>query len=296
MIKNPKIVAEKAQKQGLIFNIPLNSTPKSLLLRQIRAKVARREQFLLFTPHPEMVLTSIYDREFLDILKRASFLVPDGVGIIMANKFLSLPRIKNKFLKPLVYLFQGLGVGLSAFINRDWLYKEGKPIKGRKLFSDLIALANKKGWRVFLLGGMGNEAKEAAESLKISYKSLKVTTFEGPVLNTQGEPIDSAEGKKELEAIKKINEFGPVLTFVAFGAPKGEVWSTKYLSKLKTGGIMSVGGTFNYFAGNMSLPPRWMEKNFEWLWRVIQEPKRITRIFKAVVVFPIKVFGYKIRN
>lgn len=296
MIKSEKNVFDKAPKHGLLLNIPLNSTPKAQLLRQIRGKVARREQFLLFTPNSEMVLASIYDQKFRDIVSKASFLVPDSVGIILAQKFLSLPKVASPVFAPLVYFVQGLRVGLAALLDKDWLFKEGKSVKGRKLFEDLIGLANKMGWRVFFVGGMGSEALKAAQSLKLSYQSLKVATSQGPLLNVKGEPVNGDEKQKEIETVQKINEFEPKLVFAAFGVPKGELWSTKWLPKLNTSGIMSVGGTFNYFAGNMSLPPRGMEKSLEWLWRVFQEPKRVGRIIRAVIVFPIQVYLYKLRN
>ena len=40
--------------------------------------------------------------------------------------------------------------------------------------------------------------------------------------------------------------------------------------------MVGVGAGFDYFAGNIKRAPQWMQKrNLEWLFRLIQEPKRL---------------------
>ena len=69
----------------------------------------------------------------------------------------------------------------------------------------------------------------------------------------------------------------------------------KFLGSMQQ--VLLLWGTFNYVAGNMKLPPKWMEKmGLEWVWRLIQEPKRLRRIINAVIIFPWKVFSYKLLN
>ena len=94
-----------------------------------------------------------------------------------------------------------------------------------------------------------------------------------------------------------INKFMPHLLFVAFNNPKQEIWIRRNLPKLKVKGAMAVGGTFRYNAGLSELPPNWMESlGLEWAWRLITEPYRLKRIVNAVVVFPYKVFLYKVKS
>jgi N-acetylglucosaminyldiphosphoundecaprenol N-acetyl-beta-D-mannosaminyltransferase len=81
---------------------------------------------------------------------------------------------------------------------------------------------------------------------------------------------------------------------VGFGAPKQEKWIYKWLPKLRVGGAMAVGGTFAYLSGQSKLPPKWMEeRGLEWLWRLLNEPRRALRILKAVILFPLKISWYK---
>lgn len=153
-----------------------------------------------------------------------------------------------------------------------------KIIKGRELFLKLLSLARKKNWKVFFLGGMGIK---------------NVTT--GPALDKNGEPSSEEDRKIEIEIIEKINKLKPDILFVGFGYPKQERWIYKWLSKLEVGGAMAVGGTFDYVFGKAKLPPVWLEKAcLEWFWRLLNEPKRIFRIFNAVIIFPLKILCSKL--
>lgn len=165
------------------------------------------------------------------------------------------------------------------------------------MFMEMIKLANKKKWRVFLLGGENDESRLATEKLELSYKGIKFAFMSGPNLDFEANPRSEKEKEVEMEAINKINEFKPQILFVGFGAPEQEKWLSKWLSKLDVGGAMVVGGTFRYFSGQAKLPPTWMEDiGLEWFWRLLTEPWRIRRIFKAVVLFPLKVILFRFRN
>lgn len=78
------------------------------------------------------------------------------------------------------------------------------------------------------------------------------------------------------------------IVFVNFGAPRQENFISENRNKFLNAKILvGVGGTFDFLTGKMKRAPRWMQNaGLEWLWRLIQEPKRIKRIWSAVFVFP----------
>jgi N-acetylglucosaminyldiphosphoundecaprenol N-acetyl-beta-D-mannosaminyltransferase len=201
-----------------------------------------------------------------------SLFTPNPEILIEANKDINFRKILNSasFSVP-------DGVGLS-FASK-FLY--GKPlniIPGRKLFGELLTLARRKKWTVFFLGGEGIKNVVA-----------------GPKLDKNGEPKSPQDAKIQEEVIDKINTVRPDILFVGFGAPKQEKWISKNLPKLDIGGAVAVGGTFDYLYGKTKLPPYRVEKaGLEWLWRLIHEPKRVLRIFNAVVIFPLKVFASRV--
>lgn len=255
-----------------ILGIRVLSTTTTSVLTGVREKVSRSYEyssrnykFSIVTPNPELVLASMNNKELRVALNSASYSIPDGVGLNFASRFI-----------------------FGSSINI---------IPGRILFEKLIELANKLGWKVFFLGGKGIEAQKAAENLQKNYKNIKIETFSGPRLNYEAEPVTDSDKLLQREALQLINKFSPQLLFVAFGNPKQEIWVYKNLRYLNIGGAMSVGGTFRYIAGISPLPPKWMEQaGLEWLYRLVTEPYRIVRVFRAVVVFPLTVCFSKLKR
>lgn len=263
MKKNMKNKAESAQKYVNILGIKVIGTSMPRLLADVMNKVSHNDHFYIVTPNPELVLASIKNPELKIALNSADFSVPDGVGLSYASRFL--------YRKD---------VGITP---------------GRKLFIKLIELANKMSWKVFLLGGIENEAEKTAEKLKLNYKKVKIEAFAGPMVNDNAEPRTEADRKLEKEAKERINKFSPQILFVAMKNPKQEIWIYKNLENLNVRGAMAVGGTFRYIAGMSKLPPKWMEiAGLEWVWRLVTEPKRFRRIFNAFPIFPLRVFWFKV--
>ena len=86
------------------------------------------------------------------------------------------------------------------------------------------------------------------------------------------------------------------IVFANFGAPYQE----KFLNSLKSAKnskmrlVMGVGGSFDYLTGKIRRAPVFTRKiGLEWLWRLIQQPRRIKRIWNAVIIFPIKIIFQK---
>ena len=79
------------------------------------------------------------------------------------------------------------------------------------------------------------------------------------------------------------------IVFVNFGAPGQEKFLNENRTQFPKAKILAgVGGTFDFLTGRMRRAPKWMRKiGMEWLWRLLNEPKRIRRIWKAAVIFPI---------
>lgn len=285
------------RKQGNIFNLALSSTSRARVLGFVRDSISHNSKFLIVTPNPEILLQAQPDSKLASILRRADIALPDGVALALAQKFFSLPNPKSRLLRFPVLFFEGLLVGFGIFIDRGWAIGSLKVIKGREMFLDLAKLANKKHWKIFLLGGRKGEGQEAAEILKRGLKGIKIECANGPLLSPIGEPVTLNDREDEKRIIEEINKFAPQILFVGLGAPRQEKWTAKWLPKLNVGGAMVVGGAFNYISGRASLPPKWMENyGLEWLWRLVTQPWRFVRIFNATVVFPLKVFQYKLNQ
>ena len=70
--------------------------------------------------------------------------------------------------------------------------------------------------------------------------------------------------------------------WVGLGAPKQEIWIFNNYKKLNKGVMIGIGAGLDYLAGNTKHAPEWMKNaSLEWLYRLIQEPKRLWKRYLA---------------
>lgn len=134
---------------------------------------------------------------------------------------------------------------------------------------------------VFLLGAEEGVAEKAADALRAANPDLRVAgTF-------AGSPKD--EDAKRI--VDLVNASGAKLLLVAYGSPAQDLWIDAHLADMPAVRVaMGVGGTFDFLAGTKKRAPTWMRSaGLEWLYRFIQEPSRVRRMWNAVIVFPLLV-------
>lgn len=130
---------------------------------------------------------------------------------------------------------------------------------------------------VFFLGAAPGIAEKAANVLKSRNPHLHIAgTYSGSPAAYEAEHI-----------CNKITQSGAQVLFVAFGAPKQEIWLQTYKNLLPHVHIaMGVGGSFDFIAGVIPRAPRLFQRlGLEWLYRLWREPKRLPRIWRATAVF-----------
>ena len=295
---------KKGRKIEKILKINVDSIQKGRVLSSVRVKMnkftksnMKYNKFIITTSNPEIILEAQIDQNLTKILNNSDFCIPDGIGVAQANKYYKLRCTRNRVVLPIQLFFQGVYVGLRSIIDTKWLYRNFRIIKGRELVLDLIRLANKMKWKIYLLGGVGQVAERSAEEIQKSYKKVKAVGITAPNFDDKGMTVDKKSLKEEEELIKNINSIRPHLLFVGFGCPKQEKWISRNINKLDVGGVMTVGGSFDYLAGKVRPPPSKISNiGFEWLWRLIVQPTRFLRIINAVIVFPVYVYIDKWRR
>jgi exopolysaccharide biosynthesis WecB/TagA/CpsF family protein len=79
------------------------------------------------------------------------------------------------------------------------------------------------------------------------------------------------------ETIGIIRASGATITFVGLGCPRQEVWAFEMRRALSMP-VLAVGAAFNFHAGQLPQAPGWLQsRGLEWLYRLIQEPRRLWR-------------------
>jgi len=138
-------------------------------------------------------------------------------------------------------------------------------VAGVDLFHSLLTMSAQEQFPVFLLGATEEVVAETAKRVKQQNPTLNIAGYH------HGYFWDDEEA-----VVSKIKESGAKLLFVAITSPKKENFINKWQDKLGVNFVMGVGGTFDVVAGKVKRAPKWMQNaGLEWLYRVIQEPRRM---------------------
>ena len=218
-----------------ILNASIDNLTKQELLEKLT-----QEGGTVVTPNVDHLMILQKDPEFHKVYQDSTYRVCDSKIILLASKFLGNPireKISGSDLFPEFYLYN----------------KDNAQIK------------------IFLLGAAEGVARKAQE--KINQKVGREI-----IVNSYSPPFGFEKNEEECrKIIELINESGATVLAIGVGAPKQEKWMIKYKDQLKNIKIfLAIGATIDFEAGNKPRSPKWMsELGFEWLYRLMYEPKRL---------------------
>ena len=147
-------------------------------------------------------------------------------------------------------------------------FKNMKRITGPSYMGEILKISVQRGYRHYFYGSTEETLEKLQKKLLDTYPGLQIAGMYSPPFRTLTEEEDKL-------AIEKINQTKPDFVWVGLGAPKQERWMAEHQGKLE-GFMVGVGAGFDYFAGNIQRAPEWMQKNnLEWVYRLMQDPKRL---------------------
>ena len=173
-------------------------------------------------------------------------------------------------------------VNACPLINADgasilWAAKKlGLPVTQRvtgiDLFLRLVEEAAQNGYKIYLFGAKPEVVAKVQAIFKAQYPTLQIVGARNGYFKPEDEP----------QIVADMAASGADMMFVAFSSPKKEYWVHQYLEKLNIPFVMGVGGSFDVVAGvTKRAPELWQRLGLEWLYRFIQEPRRL---FKRYIV------------
>lgn len=233
-------------------------------------KLAEQEQILGSNPRIKILETTI---DVLDVKQTITLVekyvqekVPLHLIGVNADKINELNH--NERLKQIV---NSCGVinadGASVIMASKFL---GKPlperVAGIDLMQSLVALSEKKGYSIYLLGAKQEVVEETAQTLRKKHPKLNIVGIHNGYFKENNWP--------DISAILK--EKKPDFVFVGITSPYKE-YLVEYLQDDGNNSVfMGVGGSFDVISGRIPRAPKWMQViGLEWFFRVIQEPRRL---------------------
>lgn len=182
------------------------------------------------------------DAMFSEALQKGGVLIPDGISIVKACRFLNAKS------------------------------QPKERIAGWDLFVFEMEKLNRVGGKVMFLGSSDAVLKLIRQRVAEKYPKIEVDTYSPPY-----KPEFSDEDNEVM--ISAINHSNPDLLWIGMTAPKQEKWAYKHLDRLEVHcHIGTIGAVFDFFAGTVKRAPEcWQKAGMEWLYRLLSEPRRMWR-------------------
>lgn len=198
----------------------------------------------VYLANSHMLMEAYWNRHFALLLQEADIVSPDGMPLVWMQRLMGI-RNQNRV------------AGMDIFIN-------------------LCRLASVINVKVFFLGSTPTVLTSMKNRLNHDFPEL-------PIAGMEALPFRPLTVEEDEALIKKINSSNAGLIFVCLGCPKQESWIAEHKDKIN-GVMIGVGAVFAVYAGLQKRAPYWIrEYGFEWLYRLIQEPRRLWKRYSKTI-------------
>ncbi len=156
-----------------------------------------------------------------------------------------------------------------VWIGRLRGYNLPRRVYGPELMLQFCKETALAGYRHYLLGGAPGVPEQLARELGKVCPGIRIVGIHSP-------PFRSATPEEDAAIIENINRTAPDVLWVGLGTPKQEIWMRRHRDKLRVPVMIGVGAAFDFLSSRKRQAPVWMrERGFEWLFRLVQEPRRL---------------------
>lgn len=230
-------ISERSAPPVTILGIPFDNVSQKEVLNLAQRMIESGRPHYIATANVDFVAQAQRDIELRQILFDAHVVVCDGMPLVWASKALGNPLRER--------------------------------VAGSDLTPELLRLADREGYRIYILGGREDVAEKAIENIRRDYPNAVVAGHCSP---PKAELLEM-----DHEAIlTQIHEARPDILFVAFGCPKQEKWLSMHWRRANAPIGIGVGATIDFLSGTVKRAPKWMRQfGLEWAFRLLQEPKRL---------------------
>lgn len=227
-----------------ILGSPVTSLRLEEQVSLILTWAKKHQSKVVYLANSHMLMEAYWNLHFARVLEKADIVSPDGM--------------------PLVWMLR-----LMGFRNQN-------RVAGMDVFVNLCRLASVTDISVFFLGSTPEVLGSMKRKLEKEFPQLSIAGIE-PL------PFYPLTTEEDEALIEKINCSGAGLIFVCLGCPKQENWIAHHKDKIN-GVMIGVGAVFAVYAGLQKRAPRLVrEFGFEWLYRLMQEPRRLWRRYGKTI-------------
>lgn len=139
-----------------------------------------------------------------------------------------------------------------------------------------------KGYRHFLYGGAPGVAEALSDSLKSRFPGLQITGCYTP-------PFRELTPEEDRLVISQIEASQADIVWVGISSPRQDCWMSEHVGRVGAPVLIGVGAAFDFLSGLKRQAPKWIQRSgFEWLFRLLNEPRRLWR--RYLLLYPRFIF------
>jgi N-acetylglucosaminyldiphosphoundecaprenol N-acetyl-beta-D-mannosaminyltransferase len=245
----------------------------------------------------EFLLRGIKSKEFRDTLNSFDLNISDGIGVLWAAKYLSMPQVSIPVIRQLQAVWQMIYTGVSlVFYPKYCRNPLPESIPGVQALLLMLKAAEGTNSPVYFMGSDENTFIKAREEIKKLYPNIIIA---GSNHDIYAEDLKGDYSK----VISDINKNNTKLLIVGLGSPKQEYFIRNNIKNMITVRVVvGEGGTVDRLAKTNQIAPEFINKiGLEWFWRTFMNANktgsghRIKRVWNAVPVFIYEVVKWKLR-
>jgi N-acetylglucosaminyldiphosphoundecaprenol N-acetyl-beta-D-mannosaminyltransferase len=218
----------------------------------IRSEQPQARWLACINPHSYAI--ALQDSFFSDALRTADWLIPDGIGIVLAS------RING------------------GNINQR--------VTGSDVFSGVMQHLDKIGGSVFFLGSSNEILEILSVRIRNNFPGVRIAGMLSP-------PFKSVFSDSEIdEMVSEINAAEPDVLWVGMTSPKQDIFIYSNLNRLRVRFAAGVGAVFDFYTGRVKRShPIFQKLGLEWFPRLLQQPRRLwRRMFISAPIFVWHLF------
>ncbi|MBX4925388.1 WecB/TagA/CpsF family glycosyltransferase [Rhizobium binae] len=197
--------------------------------------------------------------------------VRDAHGIVRCQNDPELRSIHNR-----AFLVTPDGMPLVWALKRAG-HLESDRVYGPDLMFSVFEAGSSKGLRHFLYGATDETLKQLRARLLKKFPNAQIVGSYAP-------PFHRLTLQEETDIADRINGAGADVIWVGLSSPKQELWMARMRDRLDASMLIGVGAAFDFHAGLKRQAPRIIQRSgFEWVFRLLCEPRRLWRRYALVV-------------
>ena len=217
-----------------VLGVPVAALTAREAVMLCEQTIARRNVLLIGVVNAAKIVNMRRDARLDDAVRTSDIIFADGAAVVWASRLLGRPLPER--------------------------------VTGIDLMHELLALAHRRRYRVYLLGATDDVLAVTVQRMRELYPNAEIAGYRNGYFSEE----------KNEEVADEIASARPDMLFVAMSPPKKEVFLGRYARRMNVPICHGVGGAFDVMAGKVKRAPLfWQRWGLEWLYRVLQEPRRM---------------------